>query len=291
MTKKDQNITNNIAEKKQGILQISKIADGKDLKSRLMTFGFYSLAGILGWKFLAKPMYDNFRRKNEENSIINDPNKQQATIMYNAMNPSGISWMRSFDTTNKNALFESARNITSWNAVQSTYKKLYTRNLLEDLQGELNTEEFKTFMAILNLTNVKTTNSGGQVNTTKGYIIVSSTDLRIRSTPDSTISSWSSNSNILGIIKQGNFVGFSTGESKVDNEGVKYIKTSIKFIDTIPESHKEVYDKQKSKTMTFWVGKGAIAQYKYFKEMYDAYPNIKINGKNISALGLRDKIK
>lgn len=291
MTRESKNIDNQSSEKRQGILQINRIEDGKDLKSRLMTFGFYSLAGLLGWKFLAKPIYDNFRRKNEENSIINDPNKQQATIMYNAMNPSGISWMRSFDTTNKNALLESARNVTNWNSVQSTYKKLYTRNLLEDIQSELNTDEFTTFMAILNISNAKTANGGATVNTNKGYIIVATTDLRIRNTPDSTISSWSTNSNILGTIKQGNFVGFSTGESKVDNEGVKYIKTSIRFLDTIPESHKEIYNNQKSRTMTFWVGKGAIAQYKYYKEMYDAYPDIKINGKNISTIGLRDKIK
>lgn len=278
-------------EKKKGILQISKVQGGQDLKNRLMTVGFYGLGGFLGWRFLIKPIFDNMRRDREQKEIGNDPNKQQATILYNAMNTSGISWMRAFDQTNEAAIFESARSITDWNAVQATYKKLYSRNLLEDIQSELDTEEFKTFMTILNTSKNRTDGGGGQDITTRGFLIVASADVRIRSTPDSSSDGWSLTNNILGVIKQGNFIGFSTGDIKVDDAGVKYIKVAVKFINTIPSSHKDIYDKLKSKAMAYWVGKGAITQHKYFSEMIKKYPSIRYDGKNISDLGLRAGIK
>lgn len=285
------NLPQTQAEKKQGILQISKVQDSKDLKNRLMTVGFYGLLGFAGWKWWLRPMFEKMRRTKEEKEIGNDPNKQQATILYNAMNPSGISWMRSFDQTNEKEIFESARNITDWNAVQATYKKLYSRNLLEDLQSDLDTEEYKTFTTILNTSSNRSDGGGGQAITTKGYLVVASEDIRIRSTPDSSLSTWTTVNNILGVIKQGNFIGISTGDSKVDNKGVKYLRVAVKFLNTVPQSHQEVYKKLKSKVMVFWVGKGAITQHKYFKEMYDKYPNIKLDGKNITAMGLRDGIK
>ena len=193
------------AENKGGILKVSKVQGGEDLKNRLMTVGFYSLTGFLGWSFLLKPFFDNRKRDLEQKEIGNDPNKQQATILYNAMNTSGISWLRALDQTNEKGIFEAARNITDWNAVQATYKKLYARNLLEDIQSELDTEEFKTFMSILNASKQRT-DGGGQELTTRGYIVVANADVRIRSTPDSSSGGWSFTDNILGVIKQGNFI-------------------------------------------------------------------------------------
>ena len=162
------------------------------------------------------------------------------------MNTSGISWLRALDQTNEKGIFEAARNITDWNAVQATYKKLYARNLLEDIQSELDTEEFKTFMSILNASKQRT-DGGGQELTTRGYIVVANADVRIRSTPDSSSGGWSFTDNILGVIKQGNFIGFSSGDFKIDDAGVKYIKVAVKFINTIPDSHEDVYGKVKNK--------------------------------------------
>lgn len=278
------------AEKKEGILQMTKVQGGKDLLNRFMTVGFFGITGFLGWRFLIKPIFDNQRRDREQKEIGTDPNKQQATVLFNAMNTSGVSWMRSFDQTNEKEMFEAARNITDWNAVQATYKKLYSRNLLEDVQSELDTEEFKTFMSILN-SNKNRADGGGVALTTRGYIVVASADVRIRTTPDSSISTWSYNSNILGVIKQGNFIGFSTGDSKIDDAGVKYVQVAVKFINTVPVSHKEVYDKLKNKAMMFWVGLGAVTQHKYFSEMVKKYPSISYDGKNISDMGLRSAIK
>jgi len=278
-------------ENKKGILQISKVQGGQDFKNRLMTVGFYGLGGFLGWRFLLKPFIDNMRRDREQKEIGNDPNKQQATILYTAMNTSGISWMRSFDQTNEAGIFEAARNITDWNAVQSTYKKLYSRNLLEDIQSELDTDEFKTFMSILNTSGTRTDGGGGIDVTTRGYLVAATQNIRIRSTPDSSTDGWSLTNNIIGVIKQGNFIGFSSGDFKVDDKGVKFIKVAVKFINTVPDSHKEVYDSLKSKAMAFWVGKGAVTQHKYFSDMLKKYPSMKYDGKNVSDLGLRAGIK
>jgi len=288
---KSNNLSPPSTSKKDSIFKIKKVEDTKDLKSRFMTVGFYGLAGFLGWRYLLKPAMEKMRRSSEEKVIGNDANRQQATILHNAMNPSGISWMRSYDGTNNTAVFEAARNITDWNAVQATYKKLYARNLLSDLQSELNTNELNTFMTILNTSKARTDGGGGEIVTTKGYLIVASTDIRIRSTPDSSSGSWSASNNILGVIKQGNFIGLSTGDYQVDNKGVKYIKTAAYFINTIPASHKPIYEKLKNKTMVFWVGKGAITQHKMVKDMKEKYPAMSFDGKNVSSLGLRKDIK
>ncbi len=79
--------------KKKGILQLKQIKDTGDLQRRAMTIGFYGAAGFVGYKFLLQPIWEKMRRRQEEKIVSNDPNRQQATIIYNAMNTSGFSWM------------------------------------------------------------------------------------------------------------------------------------------------------------------------------------------------------
>jgi hypothetical protein len=161
---------------------------------------------------------------------------------------------------------------------------------LSDLQSDLDTEEYQTFLSILSHCHSTTANGKPTGNfTSKGMIIASSKDVRLRSTPDSSPGPLSFNSNILSVIKANKFLGWATGKQKIDNKGVKYLEVMIHFKDNIPSgAFQQMYHKLKSKTMTFWVGAGAIHQFKYYKPMFDR--GIKIY-KGVYDSGLRKQIK
>jgi len=251
----------------KSLLNIKQIKNVDDLKRRTLTIGFYGVAGFLGYKFLLKPAYRKFKMKNEQHNILSDPNKQQAIYMYNAMNPSGISWMMSMDNTNEQMIYAAARRITNWNSVQNTYTNLYNRNLLTDLQKELDNDEYQTFLRILNASK-----AGNQNHlSSKGLLVASSKDVRLRSTPDSSIKSYSFHSNIYGVAKANSFLGWTTGRQKVDNNGVRYLQVSISFGSTIPLSVFRIASMRlKSRSITFWVGSGAIDLFKTKAEMNQA---------------------
>ncbi len=274
-------------------IPITKIQNGTDFKQRLLTAIFYGAVGFVGYKFVLKPFVNNLKQKKEQNEILDNPNKQQATTLYNAMNSSGISWLKWADGTDEEAIIKSAQKITNWDEVQKTYQNLYNRNLLQDLQSELDINDINTFLSIVG--NNKTSSNYTKANTSsniieKGYIVVSELDIRIRSTPDSTPSTFSLNNNILGTIPKNNLIGFATGITKVDTKGVKYIQTQIKFTSTIPTVFDEVAKNQKSNILSFWVGNGGVKTFKYFKQMQSYFPSLKIHT-GTNDLGLRKNIK
>ena len=277
------------------LLRPKQIQDTDDLKRRAMTIGFYGLAGFLGYKFVLQPQIDKYRQRKEKNDIVYNDNKRQATVLYNAMNPSGIKWMKTFDTTNEDMIYEAARKITDWNEVQTTYRNLYKSDLLSDLESELKTTELKTFYSIISSSSGNSgsgsgSNSGssaGKAYTKKGMMIVASTNIRLRATPDSTISAYAINTNVLGVAKTNEFLGWATGKQQVDNKGVKYLEVKIKFSDTVPNNvFAKVYKKLNSKTMTFWVGIGAIRQYSYYDKLVASgaklYKGVKDSGLRIN---------
>ncbi len=282
MTKKNQN--------KQGLIR--QVQDTDDLKRRVMTIGFYGLAGFFGYQFLLQPQLEKYRQRKEQNDVVYNDNKRQATVLYNAMNPSGIKWMKSFDTTNEDMIYEAARKITNWNEVQTTYRNLYQRDLLSDLESELKTEELKTFYTILTNSSSgssSTTSSTTKAYTKKGMLVVAATDIRLRSTPDSTISTFSINTNVLGVAKTKEFLGWATGKQKVDNKGVKYLEVMIKFSEAVPANvFSKLYKKLHSKTMTFWVGAGAIKQYSYYDQLLASGAKLY---KGVKDCGLRKNFK
>ncbi len=244
------------------LLKFSKVKDVEDLKSKALTIGFYGVAGFLGYKFLLKPSYLKYKKKSEQMSILTDPNKQQATYLYNAMNPSGISWMRSFDNTNESMIYAAGRKITNWNAVQRTYQNLYNRNLLSDLQSDLDNKEFKTFL------NIVDAGKSNNIPKSNGILLATSKAVRLRSTPDSSIKSYSFNSNIYGVAQANTFLGWSTGIVKVDNRGVKYYQVMISFDGLAPyDIFRNISKKQNSQSIKFWVGSGAIYQFSSIEKM------------------------
>jgi hypothetical protein len=114
-------------------------------------------------------------------------------------------------------------------------------------------------------------------------LIVASANIRLRTTPDSTISAYSLNTNVLGVAKTNTFLGWATGQQQIDNDGVKYLEVRIKFSTLVPSNvFSKLYSKLKNKTMTFWVGLGAIKQYSYYSQLTSAgiklYAGVKDSG-------------
>ena len=268
---------------------LKEINDVDELKRKALTVGFYGAASFLTYRFVLQPALRKMRRNREQSDLISDPNKRQATILHNAMNPSGITWMRSMDKTNEAMVYSAARNITNWNAVQTTYRNLYNRDLLSDLQGELDAQEYHTFLRILGQGKSSGAKSGASSGLEKGMIIAAKKNIRLRSTPDSSKGVFSLNTNILSTAKAGKFLGWATGKQEVDNNGVRYIQVMVRFEGAIPAgAFAQVYGKLGTKTMTYWVGAGAIHQFRYYQKMFDM--GIKLY-KGAKDMGLRKDFK
>jgi hypothetical protein len=283
MSQKSLQTTN--AESPKGLKKINNL---QELQQKLLTVGFYGGAAFLGYQFGLKPYLKKARRDQEKAGVMVDPDKQQATILHNAMNPSGVKWMRAMDQTDEEEIFNAARKIKDWAAVQASYQNLYSRDLLNDLQSELDTQEYQSFIRIIqNGMNTTSTSSGS--TSQKGMIVASTKAVRLRSTPDSSPGAYSFNTNILSTIQANKFLGWTTGKRVVDNNGVKYYEIMIHFKEDIPSgTFKSIYRKQDSRTLRFWVGAGAIQQFRHYKQLLAN--GIKLY-KGVSDVGLRKNFK
>jgi len=252
------------------------IKDFEDFKSKALTAVFIAGGSYATWRFLLKPQWQKYKLNQENAKVFTDPNVQQASVLRKAIIGAG---------TDEDAVMKMAHQITNWKAVQESYQKLTGNSLNEDLKGDLSSKDYNIFISIINRkAKVKVASSK------RGYIVVSSKDIRIRNTPDSSSNVYSFNSNILGTIKTGNLLGFATGKVTVDKQGVQYHQVRINFTIKIPSSHYSIYKKQNSRILSFWVGAGAIALFQGFKQMREAFPNVKI-ASGTKDTGLRQALK
>ena len=260
----------------------SKVTSAKNyvnensVAKKILNIAMITGASLLGYKFVAKPMWDRYKRNQQNDKIFSDPNTQLASLLRTAI--IGIG-------TDLETVYSVAKKIRDWNAVQNAYKNLTGNSLNQDLHEDLSSSQYQKFMTIVRQ-NLKANSNVSK----RGYIVVSSKKVRLRNTPDSTISSWSFNSNILDTIDAKKFLGFATGAYKVDSEGVLYYQVRIKYLEGIPEYHKKVYEKQKGKILSFWLGAGAIDMFREFTQMRASYPSVKIY-KGTKDTGLRQVLK
>lgn len=94
------------------------------------------------------------RQNAAENRAGSDPVSaaSKAQQLRQAMNPSGISWMSSFDTTDEEAIYNIALGIRSrreYEDIGREYKRLYGSTLQDDLKDELESEEYQKFLRIV----------------------------------------------------------------------------------------------------------------------------------------------
>ena len=218
------------------------------------------------------------RQHTTEKKLDDSPEVRQASVLRNAMNPSGISWMMSFDNTSTPVILDTAKNIKNLDEVMTSYKKLYDSDLLEDLQSELSTEEYQKFTSIIE------SNAGkkGAAPTTyakKNQMVVAKKAIRVRKTPDATFTDGvfqkASENNILFTTKPGDFIGYATGKQEFDSaNNVKFIQVGyIVKKEGLPESLK----KFAGKSFTMWVSsnKDYIDLFDFYNPMFAQYPNTK----------------
>lgn len=127
------------------------------LSDKLLIIGITAAGAVVVGKYIRK-----LKEQKIMNQYGNDMNVQHAVSLNNAMNPSGNNWMRNFDGTDEAGMYQIAEKITNWPAVVQAYQTLYNRNLIDDINSELDSSELDNFNAILNKTKtaseVKTSN-------------------------------------------------------------------------------------------------------------------------------------
>lgn len=73
-----------------------------------------------------------------------------ATLYKQALNPSGYGPLIELDGTNEELIYQVAAKTGNFRDVWEAYKKQYNRDLTDDLQKELSSDEYAKFLQILN---------------------------------------------------------------------------------------------------------------------------------------------
>ena len=244
--------------------------------------GVLVMGGIYLTYRLGKNLIASLNKSDAQNKADDSPDVRQAMALRSAMNPSGISWMMSFDTTNTSTVLDSAKTITNLDRVQAAYKSLYQDNLLDDLQGELSASDYQKFLTIVSSNAKKDTSSGGSapVQFAKpNQLVVAKKAVTLRTSPDATnhgaFYEVFSAKNIIRQAKVGEFLGYATGRQQFDEvNNVKFIEVAY----VINAANAPAAYKSKNKTrVSFWVSSSSLHVdiFPYYKNMYDAYPATK----------------
>ncbi len=105
--------------------------------------GFLLLVGgIITTKVVQKLKQDNAFKNADSEEV------QQAIAIRSALNPSGVSWLSSMDSTDLDTLYQVAGQITNIKKVVKQYKNLYQRSMMDDLQKDLEPEEYQKFLLL-----------------------------------------------------------------------------------------------------------------------------------------------
>lgn len=167
--------------------------------------------------FVGKKMLSKAARDSADSQIDTDPAAGQARALNAAMNPSGIDWMRTFDTTDTKAIYDIAPQITNLDKVRTFYKaQTEGRVLHEDLIKELGAEGYNKFLALA--TKGKTGNvkySPVRNDITANKWVITKLETNVRKTPRKE-SKYFPNNNIVKLVPQGKALGVSTGKFAYD---------------------------------------------------------------------------
>ncbi len=262
-----------MASAKEKIVQTVQDNQNVLIKGALIAGGIY-LTYRVGKNLIAKVNKNNAQKNTDDK-----PEVRQAMSLRSSVNPSGYSWMKSFDTTNVDTVMEIAKTITNLDKVQKAYKDLYQDNLLDDLQSDLSTSEYEAFLNIIASNANKDTSNGGAPPvqyTKKNQLIVAKKDVTLRSSPDASnhgaFYEVFSEDNIYRVAKAGEFLGYATGQQHYDEvNNVKFIQVAYvinaKYAPT-------AYKKKNKVKMSFWISASSnyTVQFPNAKAMISAYP-------------------
>ena len=262
-------------------------AASSDTGKKVVNVVLLGVGGYIAYR-IVKKVYENMRKSAAEHNAGEDPHVRIAMGLRAAMNPSGMSWMRSFDTTNVSKMYEYAGQITNLSAVQSAYKDLYQDNLMDDVQKELNNNEYQRFMTLVTSNNnlVNASNSGTTSSTAVKYanagdIIVAKAALNVRSSPKGNYNGGlheilEPNKNIIRTVKKGDFIGIATGRQEFDvANNIKFIEVGYSIGSNIPEAVKKLIGGFQGE-VRHWVSSSAayVDKFPTKAKALAAYPNI-----------------
>ena len=255
--------------------RIISVASGngeKIAKGILLAGGIY-ITYRVGKKIIAE-----LNKDAAQNAADDSPEVRQAIALRSAVNPSGVSFLKSLDTTNVSLVFDTAKTITNLDSVIKAYKNLYTDNLLDDLQGDLSGEEFQKFLNLVSSNQKKTTTGGSApavVYAKKGSLVIAKKDVTLRTSPDASnhgsFYEMFSNKNIIRVAKAGEFLGYATGRQQFDEvNNVKFIEVAYLINGAKAPAAMKPKDKQR---VSYWVTSSMLYVdiFEFYKPMFDAY--------------------
>lgn len=167
--------------------------------------------------FIGKKMLANKAQDSADNQVDTNPAAGQARALNAAMNPSGFNWMRSFDTTNTDAIYSIAPQITKLDDVKDFYKsQTKGRILYDDLTDELGADGFNKFLALASHGKVGDKKySTNRTDIPANMWIVTSADANVRKTPKKE-SAYLPGNNIVKTVNKGKSIGVTTGKYTYD---------------------------------------------------------------------------
>lgn len=271
-----------------------------DTPQTLIGIGILGIGGMM--------LVNSVRKSGEQRKVEallqqtgNNPVVQQAQLLRQGLNPNKPMPM-SWDGTDEALILNTATAITDLPSVLSTYRTLYDgADLMQDLRSELTSKDFERFLWQVS-NNAKTATQvspSGSVTSTAvqaakqyalgtNYKVWAIKDVLLRSTPEASSVqgsvltqikfAWTEGnyitapkSNILELCKASQFVGHTTGKSKIDaKHHVPFIEVSY----TVNGNYKGATTAMKAKhgqTVRGWVSASAdfTIQTQFFKEALD----------------------
>lgn len=243
-----------------------------NISHKLLDYGIKAI--LLGGAIYGiRQLYKHYQKDQTEQQVENKPEVRQAMAIYSAMNPSGMEWMRKMDGTNTETIFNTAKEMTDLNKVQSAYKKLYTSSMLDDLRQELSPEDYTKFLNTIkfNDKNISKPANKPKIDFKKGSLIATKLQANVRKTPKN-ISRWSFDSNIIKLAEAGKFIGFATGKTSFDNSGAGETGTLFIEIQSVAVDTK--------KPILFWVAASQLQTISQDDYKSKKYPFFLLNEKD-----------
>lgn len=189
----------------------------------------YKLIGGLILLYLGNKMYSSLRKNASENQMDTIPEAGQAITLRQAINPSGNWWMRRFDGTDKNAIWNIASEIKDMDGVKNHFKaQTDGGDLYEELQAALSPDEYQKFLSL-----ASKGKTGSWYYTDKqpdkvpaNYWVITKLPANVRSSPENIhyLRIWDGNI-VKKAVPSGMILGISTGNFKYDEANkVLYIE-------------------------------------------------------------------
>lgn len=259
------------------ILPISNQNQKKVLRGLLIAGGIF-----LGYRLSSKAI-KAYRARGTSALADQRPEVRLAMGLRSAMNPSGISWLMWSDGTNENAISQIAAQIQDLDAVATAYRNLYAQELIRDLQNELSTDLFNSFLQTVSNNRINQQSSGNRSSSSGAYtapqrLVVAKRSVFVRTSPDASYhGGWyefGEKKNIFKTAKPGEFVGYATGKQHFDSKNnVRFIEVAYRVGPSAPSG----WQKDIGKSRLLWISASTLytEQFSSVSAMEARYPNTK----------------